>query len=211
MSLELCPLCDTVSDVFFQKNKQLYYLCQKCKGIFLSKDLLPSKELERLRYQKHNNDINNIGYFKFISPIINAVLKDFTAKHTGLDFGAGPEPVISKFLTNKNYNIKWYDPFFFNSPQLLQKKYDYIVCCEVIEHFHKPKTNFELLKSMLNENGKLYCKTSIFNHNINFNKWYYKNDFTHVFFYQEKTLKTIQKDFGFSDVIIQDDLITFLN
>jgi len=97
----------------------------------------------------HNNDVNDSGYHKFVSPIVNAVLNDFLPEHKGLDFGAGTGPVISKLLTDRNYQIKQYDPYFFNLPELLQKKYDYIVCCEVIEHFYDPDKEFQLLKSLL--------------------------------------------------------------
>lgn len=42
-----------------------------------------------LRYQKHNNDIEDDGYQKFVAPITTAIMKDFTQNHKGLDFGAG--------------------------------------------------------------------------------------------------------------------------
>ncbi|WP_321540387.1 methyltransferase domain-containing protein [Flavobacterium piscinae] len=74
---------------------------------------------------------------------MNRVLKDFSSKHSGLDFGSGTNSVIVKLLKDKNYNIVEYDPFFSNQPEVLEKRYDYITCCEVIEHFHHPFEEFK--------------------------------------------------------------------
>lgn len=209
MNKELCPLCNSASEKFFENKNQLYYLCQNCKGIFLSKELLPDRDSEVTRYKQHNNDVDDIRYHKFVSPIVNSVLKDFSLENSGLDFGAGTGPVISKLLIEKNYKIEQYDPFFKNLPDLLKNKYDYIVCCEVIEHFHKPAKEFELLRSLLTERGKIYCMTNILNKNIDFKNWYYKEDYTHVFFYQHETFTFIKKVFGFSEVQITNNLIIF--
>lgn len=208
-TIELCPLCNSTSDFFFQSKKLTYYFCTNCKAIFLSEDLLPDRKSELFRYKEHNNDVTDIRYHKFVSPIVNSVIKDFSTEHSGLDFGAGTGPVISKMLMDKDYQIAQYDPFFNDLPELLKRKYDYIVCCEVIEHFHRPDIEFELLKSMLKEKSKLYCMTNIYNSNIDFKNWYYKEDYTHVFFYQRETLAFIQETFNFSDVKITENLIIF--
>ena len=49
-------------------------------------------------------------------------------------------------IKDKGFNISSYDPFFANNPELLNCKYDYIACCEVIEHFHNPAREFALLQ-----------------------------------------------------------------
>ncbi len=204
-----CPLCNGNGKVFYQSKKRLYHQCTICFGIYVDKSLIPDSETEKQRYQKHNNDIENQGYQKFVSPITSAILQNFTPKDVGLDFGAGTGPVIAKILVDHNYSIKLYDPFFHNFPELLKKHYNYIACCEVIEHFHYPKKEFQLLKKLLKPKGKLYCMTSIYNESIDFHKWFYKNDITHVFIYHEKTIQWIQKEIGFSDVVIQDNLLEF--
>ena len=80
-----------------------------------------------------------------------SLLWDFTSKHTGLDFGAGTGPVISKVLKDNEYKIKQFDPFFHNYPELLKEKYDYIVCCEVMEHFYDPAKEFAGIDEQLNK------------------------------------------------------------
>lgn len=207
----LCPLCNSASTVFYKHKKQLYHQCNNCNGIFVDKNLILSKEAEMFRYQKHDNDIEDEGYQKFVAPITLAIMKDFTKNHIGLDFGAGTGPVISKILQDNDFHIKLYDPFFHNHPNLLESQYDYIAACEVIEHFHNPKKEFRLLKKLLLQNGKLYCMTNIYNESIDFHEWDYKNDKTHIFIYHKNTIHWIKKNFGFSNVTIKDRLITFFN
>ena len=93
----------------------------------------------------------------------------------------------------------------------MDEKYDYIACCEVIEHFYDPKKEFALLKKLLLKRGRLYCMTEIYDQNIDFGSWYYKNDPTHVFIYHKRTIDWINTEFSFSDVNINGRLITFFN
>ena len=204
-----CPLCSSHGIVFYEFKKRLYFQCANCSGIFMDKNLRPDSEKEKLRYEEHINDVEDEGYQKFVSPITSAILKDFSSSDKGLDFGAGTGPVISKVLSDNNFSIKLYDPFFHNYPELLRDKYDYVVCCEVMEHFYHPKKEFELLQDLLQAKGKLYCMTDLWDKNIDFHKWYYKNDQTHVFIYHKNTIHWIKKHIGFSDVKIDGRLITF--
>lgn len=209
--MEECPLCKSEANIFSKTKDYIYFCCKICRGIFMGKDFLPDIAEEKHRYELHNNDVNDPQYQEFVSPIVNAVLTQHKKDEVGIDFGAGTGPVISKILTDNHFNIKQYDPFFHNHPELLNKKYDYIVCCEVIEHFHKPIKEFALLKSILNEGGNLFCMTNIYTPDIDFVSWYYRNDNTHVFFYTNETLHFICKKFGFKKVIVSKDLITFKN
>lgn len=202
-----CPLCNGVGEVFYKKNKQIYYNCNICNGIFLDIDNRLDYEAEKARYVTHNNDINDIRYQEFVAPIFLSIINDFTRKDQGLDFGAGTGPVISKLLNDRKYNIQQYDPFFHNYPELLNQKYNYIACCEVIEHFYYPKKEFATFINILQKDGKLYCMTDIYNHTIDFDKWYYKNDPTHVFIYQKETFEWIKNEFNFGDLKIDGKLI----
>ena len=193
----------------FYRNK--FFRCPQCVGIFVSGKLLLDRESEKARYEKHNNDVYDVKYQQFVSPITSAIFRDFTEEHIGLDFGAGTGSAISKVLADKGFKIKQYDPFFFPSAGLLEEKYDYIACCEVMEHFHRPEKEFSLLKRLLKPSGRLFCMTDIFNESIDFSKWYYKNDPTHVFFYQTQTLEWIMKKFGFSELFIKGRFIQFTN
>ena len=206
-----CPLCNSISKLLCEKPKHLFYKCDTCDGIFRPKDTFLTAEEEKEHYEKHNNDVFDERYQAFVSPIVNAVLHDFSPEAKGLDFGSGTGPVIAKMLTDKGYQVQNYDLFFAIEPSLLQEKYNYISCCEVMEHFHHPYQEFELMKSLLLPKGKLYCKTEVYTNQRPFENWYYKDDFTHVFIYQPKTLEWIKTEFHFSNLIIKEKLLVFEN
>lgn len=208
---EICPLCSNSSSVFFKNKKQEFHKCDTCQGIFLDKKYHLSVEDEKQRYNKHNNDINDKGHQNFVMPIVSSIIRQFSIQDTGLDFGAGPSSVVSKLLKDNNFNISQYDPFFQNNIQLIEKRYNYIICCEVVEHFNNPHKEFKLLRELLFKNAKLFCMTDIYNPNIDFSAWYYKNDSTHIFFYQKETFEWIKKEFNFSNLIIEGRLISFSN
>ena len=203
-----CPLCKTKSKIFYQ-DKQTYYKCENCYAIFVDETQLADKRSEKARYELHTDDVADEGYRKFISPITTQIKIDFQKSHKGLDFGAGTSQIITKVMQEKAYDIVSYDPFFHNYPKLLENKYDYIAACEVIEHFYNPAKEFKLLKNLLDKNGKLYLMTDIYDESIDFSKWYYKNDLTHVFFYTKETFKWIKKEFEFKDLIIEKRLVIF--
>ena len=211
MTFPTCPLCNSTATLFCEKPKHLFYKCNTCDGIFRPKHTFLTAEEEKEHYEKHNNDVYDERYQIFVSPIVNAILQDFSPEAKGLDFGSGTGPVIAKMLTDKGYQVQNYDLFFANEPSLLKEKYDYVSCCEVMEHFHHPYKEFELLKSLLLRKGKLYCKTVVYNHQMPFENWYYKDDFTHVFIYQPKTLEWIKTEFHFSNLIIKEKLLVFEN
>ncbi|MBI3873705.1 MAG: class I SAM-dependent methyltransferase, partial [Arcobacter sp.] len=187
-----CPLCDHDGQSFYQND---FYLCEFCGGIFKDKVKLLNIEQEKQRYKLHNDNITDIGYQHFVSPIINNVFKSFSIEAKGLDFGAGHTAIIAKLLQEKGFEIKIYDPFFYPILENLEQKYDFVTACEVIEHFYSPKKEFALLKSLLHKDGILYCMTHIYDESIDFGKWYYKNDPTHVFIYQAKTIEYIKNNF----------------
>jgi 2-polyprenyl-3-methyl-5-hydroxy-6-metoxy-1,4-benzoquinol methylase len=206
-----CPLCNSTATLFCEKPNHLFYKCTTCEGIFRPKYTFLTAEAEKEHYEKHNNDIFDERYQAFVSPIVDAVLHDFSPEAKGLDFGSGTGPVIAKMLTDKGFQVQNYDLFFANEPSLLNQKYDYVSCCEVMEHFHHPYQEFELLKSLVLPKGKLYCKTKIYTNQKPFENWYYKDDFTHVFIYQAKTLEWIKRKFCFSNLIVKDKLLVFEN
>ncbi|MFD0862399.1 class I SAM-dependent methyltransferase [Sungkyunkwania multivorans] len=209
---DLCPLCENIGDLFYEHEKKgTYFRCKTCFGIFIDAALWPSDEEEKARYEEHNNDVENKGYQNFVAPISSAILNEFSRDDKGLDFGAGTGPVISKILDDHGYDIVQYDPYFHNYPNLLKRTYDYIACCEVIEHFHHPKKEFHLLNKLLNKKGKLYIMTDLYDEDTTFHNWYYMNDITHVFIYHEKTIHWIKDAYDFSEVTIDERLIIFNN
>lgn len=204
-----CSLCNSnITSNFIANNKE-YFRCNTCYAISMNPSYFVSTEEEITRYKTHNNNVEDLGYQNFVSPIVNAVREYFRPTHLGLDFGCGTGPVISKLLRETSFKITTYDPLFNIHPHAIDSTYDYIACCEVIEHFHKPLKEFQLLKSLLKTNGKLFCMTHLYDDTTNFDKWYYKDDETHVIFYHKKTCDWIASNLNFSDVTVENRLISF--
>ncbi len=170
-----------------------------------------SQAEEKARYDFHNNDTDNLGYLQYIQPIVSEVLIQFEPTDKGLDFGSGPNSGVSFLLKNAGYFVESYDPFFDNNSLKLQQKYDYVIACEVIEHFKQPAKEFELLSSLLKPNGKLILMTRILTQEIDFSAWFYKNDATHVCFYSPETFEKIAERFNFNLIKIENRLIVFEN
>jgi len=207
-----CPLCNNSKTEAYCTIREIHYLiCNNCELVFLSPSHYLSHEKEKERYATHNNDVEDINYQNFVSPIVNSVLKDFSANSHGLDFGAGSGPVITEMLRRKSFTLSLYDPFFHPDKSVLNSTYDFIVCCEVMEHFQQPAKEFRLLQKQLNKGGKLYCMTVLLPKHGEFKDWYYKNDPTHVVFYSEKNLNWIKDNMGFEDVKVDGRLIVFTN
>jgi hypothetical protein len=206
---ENCRLCNTLSPIFHIEIDRYYLKCPNCAAIFISKQFLPSDKIEIDRYETHNNNVKDLRYRKFVSPITQTILNNFNDNHRGLDFGSGTGPVITSVLREKGFQIETYDPFFDYRPKVLDSFYDYIACCEVAEHFHDPFSEFQQLKSLLKVNGKLFIMTDSYTDEIDFAKWYYKNDHTHVFFYQKSTFEWIKDTFNFDSVQINGRLVSF--
>ena len=199
-----CQLCNAKSTLFY---KDEFYKCSCCKAIFRPKEKLLDNEKEKQRYDSHTNDANDLGYQNFVKPITNSILNEFKSADIGLDFGCGKDSPIVKILEENSYKIAKYDIFFYDDKKNLEQKYDYIACCEVIEHFYTPKKEFELLKSLLKDSGVLYLMTGIYSDEMDFSKWWYKNDLTHVFIYTKETLYWIKKEFDFKDIKIEKNFI----
>lgn len=199
-----CPLCKQKGKPFYGDE---FFECGCCSGIYKDKKYYVDEAAEKRRYEEHNNDVNDIRYQNFVSPITSYVFGNFGPHHCGLDFGSGTQPVISKILQDEGYNIRQFDPFFANEAALLKGAYDYIVSCEVMEHFHDPAAEFGLLRGLLKPGGALVCMTHLYDEDVDFNGWYYKNDCTHVFIYRRETISYIADHYGFTNIKIDNRLI----
>ena len=87
---EICRLCGEKTNPFFGDE---YFHCENCKAISRKLTSLPDAITEKKRYDQHQNSPDD-GYEKFISPIINYVLKKISTEKTGLDFGSGPKAAV---------------------------------------------------------------------------------------------------------------------
>jgi SAM-dependent methyltransferase len=198
-----CPLCDSNSQKFYD----IYFRCPTCDGIFKDPTILPTSVEEKKHYENHQNNVNDLHYQNFVSPITNAIKSQYKNNTSGIDFGCGKAPVIKKVCEDNGYQMECYDIYFFPDKPVLEKKYDFVGASEVIEHFYNPKKEFSLLKSVLKPKGTLFLMTLIYDDTISFATWSYKIDPTHVFFYTKKTFTWIAQNYGFKIITIDKRLI----
>ncbi len=92
--------------------------------------------------------------------------------------------------------------------QPLEGKYDFIILSEVIEHLRDPREIMLGLKNMLKPQGKFFIKTKLRpGDKIEFSKWFYKRDSTHVQFFNQNSLRQLSNILGMQEArLIGDDL-----
>ncbi len=203
-----CSLCTSNrTKLFSEYKKRAFYLCLNCDAILLHPSFHLNPLEEKGRYDLHSDDVLDIRYQNFVKPIVEVVEKYFPKKANGLDFGCGKTAIVKYVLEQKGYTIEGYDPVYFKDESLLQKTYNYITSCEVVEHFYNANKSFNLLNTLLKSNGKLILKTSIYSHATNFENWWYKNDPTHVIFYTEKTLLFIKQNWEYKSLRVLEKCI----
>lgn len=190
-----CTLCATPLD---HRIDQDFYGCGCCGAYLRDRKGYLSPAQEKKRYEAHNNDVDDVGYQHFTSPITDAVLQEYAPAHLGLDYGCGTGPVIASMLRDRGYRVQLYDPFFYPDEAYLDYVYDYIFSCEVFEHFHHPKEEIQKLSSLLTATGRLYVMTHLYLGKVDFGGWYYRKDPTHVFVYTPKTMEYIGRQYGYA-------------
>ena len=199
-----CSLCNTA---LIHKKDEFFFDCGTCSALVKDVTQHLTFEEEKAHYECHNNDVHDAGYQKFTAPITDYILNHFSSRDKGLDFGSGTGPVISHMLLQKKYDILPYDPFFAPDTTVLASTYDYILSCEVFEHFRNPKKEIDRLVSMLNPGGALLIMTLLYDNSIDFASWFYKRDPTHIFLYRKETIAFIAQEYRLEITVLDERLI----
>ena len=190
--MKICTVCKNNKIVTYAEiDNLLYWKCQVCEAILLdSKHFITSKS-EKKHYLKHNNNIDDNGYKDFLLRLINPIRNKIFIDDIGLDYGCGYAPALAYILRQDGYKVELYDPFFFPNKSVFLRKFDFITCTEVIEHFFNPYKEFEKIDNMLPKNSFLAIMTTFIPKDSLFESWYYRRDPTHVVFYNKKTFEII--------------------
>jgi SAM-dependent methyltransferase len=175
---------------------QVYWRCGACLATFLDPCLRPSAERELAEYRLHRNHETDIVYRQFLSRLTVPLLERLPAGRQGLDFGCGPEPVLATLLREAGHSVALYDPFFRPDRAVLERRYDFIACSEVVEHFHHPASEFKMLDDLLEPDGYLAVMTQFQTDDARFADWHYRRDLTHVVFYRAHTLAWLAERHG---------------
>lgn len=199
---EKCPLCYQSGNhqIRGQAEGGLYH-CTSCELIYKSTILHPSHSEELERYLEHNNDENSKGYIDFLNKAVKPALDFMEPEMEGLDFGCGPNPVLSQIVTEAGYSCANYDPLFF--PELPDERLDFIFATECFEHFFDPNREMRLITALLRPGGILTIMTNRWSELEKVSDWWYVRDKTHVVFYHQKSFDYLCKTYGYS--VLFDD------
>ncbi len=206
----ICPLCQNNDSELYEKDRvRWYHQCLKCFLLFVPSEYHVTFQAEKERYDCHNNDPKDLGYRKFLGQLAHPLAKFLRQPSHGIDFGSGPTPVLSELLEAEGFQMSNFDPFFANNPFLISRKYDFLTCSEVVEHFRNPQKEWKRMVDMVKKNGLIAIMTETFNEEIPFHSWYYKSDKTHICFYSEKTFEWIAKQFKLKTLYIKQPVRIF--
>ena len=190
--MNACKVCKSHSFNFFlQLGELLYWECNTCGAKFLDPKNYVSNSYEKKHYLKHNNLINDINYKNFLLKLIKPLKNKISTNDIGLDYGCGFAPALASIFKSYGYKVELYDPFFFPNKDVFLKKYKFITCSEVVEHFFKPYEEFDKINNLLDNNSWFGVMTTFLPKNNLFENWYYRRDPTHVVFYKKKTFQYI--------------------
>ncbi len=192
-----CRLCGGTTEHWMEARGLSYLRCPRCTTV--RKEALPKRESERRRYRQHNNDPNNEGYRNYILSIAGQILLPWLKPgDVLLDFGCGPTRALERILSDTfpGLILCSYDPFFLpDDPEIfLAAKglpgFNAIFSNEVFEHLHNPGKTLGRLASLLGSDGFLSVGTMFYPPDkTGFEKWWYKDDSTHVHFYSQRSFE----------------------
>ncbi len=202
-----CPLCCSADTEYYLSDRRDYFYCTECDLIFVPESFHLSQTDEKAEYDKHENDLNDAGYLKFLNRTIDPLKHALEKGQIGLDFGCGPAPLLAKTLTEAGFPTAYYDLYYFNDSQLLTKQYDFITCTEVIEHIKNPIEMLSLFQNLLAPSGTIAIMTKRVKDKTSFATWHYKNDPTHICFYSEKTFNWVAQRFSWQLHMIDNDVV----
>lgn len=196
-----CLLCHTDSNPFELDT----FLCPECHLVFKNPETFNSTEKDIARYSTHNNDSTDQGYLDFLGRFVTPLKPFLPRKFDALDFGCGPGPTLSMLLEEVGGSVENYDPLFFPDAHLLiPESYDVVTSTEVVEHFKLPRHDWKTLIDLVKDNGVIAIMTLFYSPEIDYKKWWYKNDHTHIVFYQQKTFEYIAKEFNL-EIVYNDN------
>ena len=213
MDSKKCPLCfsENSEHFYFQKKfSRNFYRCSVCDLHFVDRSEIVSQDEEKARYDLHDNSKRTPGYEKFLLRLITPIEENFSYESSGLDFGEGPYPMLRNILNERGFkNISGFDPFY--NPKIFSSEltFDFITCCEVLEHVKNPFDTFTRLIYMLKSKGALIVSTGVLTSEIDFESWHYISDITHINIFTDKTSKWIADHFDLKTEKRDKDLIVF--
>jgi hypothetical protein len=213
-----CPLCKEDALLFLSERKstpvsRVYWHCVHCDLVFLDPKMRFDAAAEKTHYGFHQNSIHDQKYCEFlnnlIQPLLTRVEEVAGASACGIDYGSGPSPVLAELVRQSGYKMEIFDPFFANDRAVLERQYDFVACCEVVEHMYDPQAGFNQLNALSKSGAILGLMTGMISDWSKFSAWHYPNEATHVCFYSSRTMGWIAKAFDWQLLSIANNVTLF--
>lgn len=187
-----CPLCRASRTQRLPAVRgRLYAECGECGLAFMRAADRPDIERARNEYSLHCNAIDDPAYRAFLDRLAAPLCERLQPGARGLDYGCGPGPALVHMLRERGFVCDGYDPLFADVPSLLARRYHFVTCTEVAEHFVDPRVEFLRLRALLEPGAYLGVMTQWRRDDRDFASWRYVHDPTHVSFYRERSLRWI--------------------
>jgi len=202
-----CKICHSQTEEFHhEKFGMIFHQCASCGFIWKDSSIHVGPDEEFEIYENHNNSIHDRKYVRYLKDFVDASVVPFIGEGSkGLDFGSGPEPVLSAIMERDyGYDMDIYDKFYSTHRVYMDKSYDLVTSTEVVEHLDDPLEYFSLFGRLLREDGILAIMTLFHPQDREgFLDWFYIRDASHISFYTPRTLEVISDktglDFIFTD------------
>ncbi len=189
-----CRLCGSLHTAeFFHDDSRKYRTCSSCGLIFVPSDFHVAFEEEKRRYSKHTNTKDSRQYVQYLSGIAIDALSLTVGSPGVLDFGSGPEHVLTDIFNSMGARCVPHDPLYDLRARDEPAQFDIVVACESIEHVRNLSLELEFISKVLKPTGLAYVRTQLYDSVTDFGSWWYKVDPTHINFFCKKAMEEMAK------------------
>lgn len=208
-AMSTCPLCGASAHPFAQAHGRRYAGCAACGLAFLDPAQRPTPEEELAEYRLHRNDPADPFYRRHLAKVTVPLGARLPPGAEGLDHGCGPGPALIAMMEEAGFSMRGYDPFFRPDRDALARRYAFVTCTETAEHFHRPDLEWARLAGLLEPGGVLAVMTRLLTEAVDFPRWSYIRERSHVVFYRPRTMEWLAARFGWKVEIATGELVFF--
>lgn len=203
-----CPLCGGRTEMRFHEKTSRHYLwCETCDLVSVAPADRVTRESEANRYLEHDNGFHKTGYVRMLSRFLDRAVDPWVPAPGSrlLDYGCGYAPVMTAIARGRGYEARGWDPFFLPDATALQRTYDVVAACEVMEHVVFPGEAFGRIRNLLEPEGIFAVRSSLHPSTWeDFFRFWYIRDRTHVSYFSATTVEYCAGKFGFSVELCED-------